>query len=134
MDVQLATAVGATDTALLETTIDENFRATVAAHSDREALVVRHQGIRWTYDELDTRVDELARALLAGLPGVSVRAVHGRTLALHPGDHAPAAINRSLVEGGVEVGRLAPARRGLTEVFEELVLEGGQPGAREEAA
>jgi len=66
MDVQLATAVGATDTALLETTIDENFRATVAAHGDREALVVRHQGIRWTYDELDTRVDELARALLAG--------------------------------------------------------------------
>ena len=65
MDVQLATAVGATDTALLETTIDENFRATVAAHGDREALVVRHQGIRWTYDELDTRVDELARALLA---------------------------------------------------------------------
>ena len=66
MDVQLATAVGATDTPLLETTIDENFRATVAAHGDREALVVRHQGIRWTYDELDTRVDELARALLAG--------------------------------------------------------------------
>ena len=66
MDVQLATAVGATDTPLLETTIDENFRATVAAHGDREALVVGHQGIRWTYDELDTRVDELARALLAG--------------------------------------------------------------------
>ena len=66
MESQLAVATGRLDTPLLETTIDENFRATVAAHGDRDALVVRHQGIRWTYAELDERVDELARALLAG--------------------------------------------------------------------
>src|ERR1700754_4298606 len=32
---------------------------------DTEALVVRHQSIRWTYRELDRRVTELARGLLA---------------------------------------------------------------------
>lgn len=56
---------GATDTPLIEDTIDANFCATVAAHGDREALVVRHQGIRWTYNELDAHVDQLARALFA---------------------------------------------------------------------
>jgi len=38
---------------------------TVAKYPDREALVVRHQGIRWTYREFDEKVDELARALIA---------------------------------------------------------------------
>jgi fatty-acyl-CoA synthase len=56
---------GPTNVALLEHTIDNNFKNTVATHGDREALVVRHQGIRWTYAELDTHVDELARALMA---------------------------------------------------------------------
>ena len=62
---QLSYAAGDTSVPLLEQTIDANLRATVAAHGDREALVVRHQGIRWTYAELDARVDELARALVA---------------------------------------------------------------------
>lgn len=56
---------GATDVPLIEDTIDANLRATVAAHGDREALVVRHQGIRWSYRELDAQVDRLARALYA---------------------------------------------------------------------
>lgn len=56
---------GPTDAPLIEETIDANFRATVAAHPDREALVVRHQGIRWSYTELDAEIDRLARALLA---------------------------------------------------------------------
>jgi fatty-acyl-CoA synthase len=56
---------GPTDAPLIEETIDANFRATVAAHPDREALVVRHQGIRWSYTELDTEIDRLSRALLA---------------------------------------------------------------------
>ncbi|HAZ32651.1 MAG TPA: AMP-binding protein [Acidimicrobiaceae bacterium] len=56
---------GPTDPPLIEETIDANFRATVAAHPDREALVVRHQGVRWSYTELDTEIDRLARALLA---------------------------------------------------------------------
>jgi fatty-acyl-CoA synthase len=61
----LSHAVGSDTTALIETTISANLAATIAAHPDREALVVRHQGVRWTYRELGERVDELARALLA---------------------------------------------------------------------
>jgi len=56
---------GPTDAPLIEETIDANFRATVTAHPDREALVVRHQGVRWSYTELDAEIDCLARALLA---------------------------------------------------------------------
>ncbi|MCH1489259.1 MAG: AMP-binding protein [Ilumatobacteraceae bacterium] len=56
---------GPTDAPIIEETIDANFRATVAAHPDREALVVRHQGVRWSYTELDAEIDRLARALLA---------------------------------------------------------------------
>ena len=61
----LSEAAGPLTPALIEQTIDRNFRATVAAHADREALVVRHQDLRWTYRELDQRIDELARALVA---------------------------------------------------------------------
>jgi len=56
---------GPTDAPLIEETIDANFRATVTAHPDREALVVRHQGVRWSYTELDAEIDRLARALSA---------------------------------------------------------------------
>jgi fatty-acyl-CoA synthase len=62
---ELAEAAGADQPPLLEQTIGENLAATVAAHPDREALVVAHQGIRWTYRELAERVDELARAMVA---------------------------------------------------------------------
>jgi fatty-acyl-CoA synthase len=56
-------ARGATDRPLLEETIDENFRRTVTRFGDREALVVRHQDIRWTYAELDREIDRVARGL-----------------------------------------------------------------------
>ncbi|MEM7274039.1 MAG: AMP-binding protein, partial [Actinomycetota bacterium] len=49
----------------LEETIGANLARAVAANPDREALVVDHQGIRWTYAELATEVDRVARALLA---------------------------------------------------------------------
>ncbi len=58
-------AAGSTQPALLEETIGENFARAVAAHADREALVCRHQGLRYTYAELDTAVEEVARGLLA---------------------------------------------------------------------
>ncbi|HMS80713.1 MAG TPA: AMP-binding protein, partial [Burkholderiaceae bacterium] len=35
-----------------------------ARFADREALVVRHQGVRWTWSELRHRVDALAAGLL----------------------------------------------------------------------
>src|SRR4051794_8656717 len=50
---------------LLGETIGANLERTVAAHAGREALVVRHQGVRLTYAELDERVDRVARALVA---------------------------------------------------------------------
>jgi fatty-acyl-CoA synthase len=50
---------------LLEETIGANLERTVASFPDREALVVRHQGLRYTYAELDAAVDEVARGLLA---------------------------------------------------------------------
>ncbi len=58
-------AAGPTTTALLEETIDANFKRAVATYPEREALVVRHQNIRWTYSELDERIEELARGLMA---------------------------------------------------------------------
>lgn len=61
----LSQAAGPTAAPLIEQTIDRNFRDAVAAHGDREALIVRQQDIRWTYHELDARIDELARALVA---------------------------------------------------------------------
>ncbi len=61
----LSSSTGPTDVPLLHETIGFNLAATVAKNADREALVVRHQGIRWTYQELWDHIDELARALLA---------------------------------------------------------------------
>lgn len=52
--------------ALLEFTIDEGFRRTVAAHPRRDALVARHQGIRLDWVGLDEQVELVARGL-AGL-------------------------------------------------------------------
>jgi len=50
---------------LIGETIGNAFDRTVARHPDREALVVRHQGVRWTWNELAARVDALAAGLLA---------------------------------------------------------------------
>ncbi len=67
----LAIDSGPTDVALLDETIPANLARTVARHGARDALVSRHQGIRWTYDEFAERVRRLATGLLgAGLrPG-----------------------------------------------------------------
>ena len=64
-------AHGAVDTPLLGETIGESLERTVERFPDREALVVRHQGVRLSYAELNDQVDVLARALMsAGLePG-----------------------------------------------------------------
>jgi fatty-acyl-CoA synthase len=52
------------DTPLLGETIGENFERSVRAFADREALVDVPSGRRWSYRELDTEVDQLARGLL----------------------------------------------------------------------
>ncbi len=64
----LALEVGPTEPPLLDETIGQNLARAVAEHGDREALVARHQDIRWTYREFGERVEALARGLLgAGL-------------------------------------------------------------------
>lgn len=56
---------GRQDHPLLTLTIGQAFDATVARHAEREALVVRHQGLRYTWRGLAAEVERHARALLA---------------------------------------------------------------------
>ncbi|NHA66539.1 AMP-binding protein [Phycicoccus flavus] len=64
-DPTLSHTVGPPEPALLEQTIGAALGATAARHPDREALVDRAGGIRWTWAELAAEVDTLARALVA---------------------------------------------------------------------
>lgn len=50
---------------LIETTIGALLDETTERDPHRLALVVRHQGVRWTYGELKRRADALAKGLLA---------------------------------------------------------------------
>ncbi|WP_411886883.1 AMP-binding protein [Hydrocarboniphaga effusa] len=61
----LSVVCGATDVPLLEISIGAAFDTTVRRQAEREALVVRHQGIRWSWAELGERVDNAAAQLLA---------------------------------------------------------------------
>ena len=56
---------GRQDRPLLTLTIGQAFDATVARHPDGEALVVRHQGQRYSWRQLAETVDGHARALMA---------------------------------------------------------------------
>jgi fatty-acyl-CoA synthase len=51
---------------LLQQTIHEVFAATAQRFADRDALIVRHQNLRYTYSDLASEVERTARAL-AGL-------------------------------------------------------------------
>jgi fatty-acyl-CoA synthase len=61
----LSYAHGVCDTPLLGETIGQNFERTVARVPDAEALVSCHQGVRYTYAELDEAVNRLASGMLA---------------------------------------------------------------------
>ena len=52
------------ETPLIEATIGDFFDAVVEKNPDREALVVCHQNIRWTYRELQQKVNQLASAMI----------------------------------------------------------------------
>jgi fatty-acyl-CoA synthase len=56
---------GTSDTPLKGQTIGDCFDETVARHADRDALLSLHQGLRYTWRELQETVDRAARALLA---------------------------------------------------------------------
>jgi fatty-acyl-CoA synthase len=58
-------AHGASEKPLLGETIGDNLARTAAEHPDAEALVSCEQGVRWTYAELDERVDRAAASLIA---------------------------------------------------------------------
>ncbi len=61
----VAYAHGVSGVPLRGETIGEAWRAVVAEQGSRDALVSRHQDIRWSYAELDAQVERTARALLA---------------------------------------------------------------------
>ena len=65
MTTALSYVHGATNTPLIGETIGVAFDRTVERHGGALALIVRQQGIRWTYRELGGRVDAFAAGLLA---------------------------------------------------------------------
>jgi fatty-acyl-CoA synthase len=62
---QLSYVHGASDTPFIGDTIGVHFDGIVERFGERDALIVRHQQIRWTYGELKERVDAFAAGLLA---------------------------------------------------------------------
>ena len=56
---------GTSSTPLLGETVGANLDRAAAAYPDRDAVVVRHQRVRWTYSEFGARVDRVARSLVA---------------------------------------------------------------------
>jgi fatty-acyl-CoA synthase len=56
---------GVSEKKLIGETIGVFFDRIVETHREREALVVRHQGVRWSWGELGRRVDQLAAGLLS---------------------------------------------------------------------
>ena len=55
---------GASKVPLIGDTIGAHFDAAAARWADRDALVVRHQGIAWSWAELRARVDDFAAGLI----------------------------------------------------------------------
>ncbi|MBK6289446.1 MAG: AMP-binding protein [Gammaproteobacteria bacterium] len=64
MKLSTSQASGAHDQPLLELTIGEALGNTAQRHPEHVALIVRHQGIRWTYAEYLEQVDSLAAGLV----------------------------------------------------------------------
>ena len=64
MQQSLSYVHGAHDVPLIGESIGVHLASVAARFGDNDALVVRHQGIRWTYREFDERVTRLAAGLL----------------------------------------------------------------------
>jgi fatty-acyl-CoA synthase len=62
---QLSYVHGASETPFIGDTIGVHFDLVAERFAERDALIVRHQQIRWTYGELKERVDSFAAGLLA---------------------------------------------------------------------
>jgi fatty-acyl-CoA synthase len=57
-------AHGTSDVPLIGDTIGQHFDAAVVRWADRDALMVRHQDIRWSWADLKARVDDFAAGLI----------------------------------------------------------------------
>ncbi len=64
-EAALSYAHGASNVPLIGETIGAHFDRTVARWGERPALIVRQQGVRWSYRELGEKVDTFAAGLLA---------------------------------------------------------------------
>lgn len=62
---KLSYACGTSEKPLLGITIGDMFDQTAAKYPNNEALIVKHQNIRYTYAQLKEKVDECARAMMA---------------------------------------------------------------------
>ena len=56
---------GASTAQIIYETIGGFFDRVAEKYPDNKALILRHQGVEWTYAELQHRVDQLASGLLA---------------------------------------------------------------------
>ena len=56
---------GTSSVPLLGVTIGDKFDEIVEKYAQKEALIVSHQDIRWTYQELGDKVEQCAKALMA---------------------------------------------------------------------
>ena len=65
MTTRLERPSGTSDKPLLGLTIGDMFDQIVARYPDHEALVSRHQGLRYSYAQLQAEVDRCARGLMA---------------------------------------------------------------------
>ncbi|MEJ2384458.1 MAG: AMP-binding protein [Xanthomonadales bacterium] len=61
----LSRFTGANEPPLIDETVGQRLLQTAARFPEGEALVVRHQGVRWTWREYRERIDRLATGLLA---------------------------------------------------------------------
>ncbi|MEM8890404.1 MAG: AMP-binding protein, partial [Bacteroidota bacterium] len=61
---KLSYACGTSEKPLLGITIGDMFDQTAAKYPNNEALIVKHQNIRYTYAQLKEKVDECARAMM----------------------------------------------------------------------
>jgi fatty-acyl-CoA synthase len=63
--MQLSYVHGASDEPFIGETIGAHFDRIVEQFRERDALIVRHQRVRWSYRELKQRVDAFAAGLIA---------------------------------------------------------------------
>jgi fatty-acyl-CoA synthase len=120
MSAAPATDHGPVEIALLDDTIPANLARTIAAHGDGEALVARHEGIRWTYAEFGERV----RRLASGLAGAGL--VTGDRVGLWAPNYAEwTLVQYATAELGVILVNINPAYR-----THELAYALNQSGCR----